>query len=121
MVSVFVPHPSWAKNIDCFKHCAVRMTCWSTVREVTGLQEVGDKIIALYIFHAHSFPSENLQEGPLRKPVHKCEGAVRFFYRCPEHRSLYGISAAYSGFLCCLVGVLGETIQFCVLKLILSE
>jgi hypothetical protein len=44
MVSVFLPHPSWAKNIDCFKHCALRMTCWSTVREVTRLQEVVTKL-----------------------------------------------------------------------------
>jgi hypothetical protein len=38
------------------------MTCWSVVREVTRLQEVDDRIIALYIFYA--FPS-------LGKPARK--------------------------------------------------
>jgi len=67
MISVFLPHPSWAKNIYCFKHCALRMTSWSIVREVTVLPEVGDQIIAFYIFYAHSFPRKTCRKDRWEK------------------------------------------------------
>ena len=87
IISVFLSHPSWAKNIDCFKHCALSMTCWRTVREVTRLQKVGDNYCIIHLLLPF-LPSENLQERPLRKRTCKCEGAAPVFYRSLEHRRL---------------------------------